>query len=571
MPQIPPYLARTELPATTGVRPGGVQVPTVLSPTARDTGPSALEQVSATLPQTVQQIGQLEVQRERAQGFLDGKSRFQDVRPALRTQLETMKEQSPYQTLPEDFLKASDTMIEQFGSTLSGQAKQIYLEAAKQERNALHLEATQTRAQRRDGAMTMSTMTEVQWTQDQFGRSRTDFERAYHWESLQNLLTGAVEHGLMRGEVAAKILTETDKGLQLGQARTQMRADPVGAVQDLGAALTGGTPAHPAYQGLSPTLLPDLFDEATKQLHGRVVLQEAQESRQKRGLQEQQKQRASQYRAAIFKEGLSIPQLVGLLDPINKDRAEQLLGEEDHAQLLGHVRHFVEKLRDDAYKDRDLPDVAKAGTLRVETAQTPGDFTATQQWIYSNGANLSTSTTQGLLRRIEQRRDAADPLNDDQAKEARRLFLSGAFPGGIVPAMLDKIDSNIQAKTAAGLDLLNEQLRGVNDREGRDAMRAQAVKLGRQMKELYFPESATQTALLPPSMPKAFEGVTTFEDGLVVLEALQLSPELRRKYYAILKELPRRGPGTGVPSVPGLSQVPGVTKPRTPYSPLEQR
>ena len=152
--------------------------------------------------------------------------------------------------------------------------------------------------------------------------------------------------------------------------------------------------------------------------------------------------------------------------------------------------------------------------------------------------------------KIESRRRDDDPLNDPTAKEARRIFLSGAFAGGIVPAIMDNISQGIKEKTATGTDVLNQQLSRIWRMEGAPAMRAQALDLGRKFKELYFPKDEANPDYLP-RLPKELQApaVLTYDDALATLDKMTIPQMLKRQYYLKIREafiVPFR-PSTFVP------------------------
>jgi hypothetical protein len=94
-------------------------------------------------------------------------------------------------------------------------------------------------------------------------------------------------------------------------------------------------------------------------------------------------------------------------------------------------------------------------------------------------------------------------------------------------------------------------------------MRQQAIDLGRKFRELYFPESAQQQDRLPAGIPKAFEGLRTFEEAMIVLETIDLPQSAKRRIYLQLKQaLPRakEAPGAPAPTLPnpGRARTPGT-------------
>jgi hypothetical protein len=550
----------------------------VPQPGAQETGASALEKSLGTLPEAVQQSGQLAVRTEelqahqrKAQDLLDSSTAQQDTRPQLQTLLTTLQE-GPYQTLPKDFLEQGNALIAERAKTLNPQARALYVERAKGDLVPLHAAALQTYSQRRDENVIQSVTTELQWFQQQYQQAGSDFERAYHRESMESLLTSLRDAGLVKGSVVTKTLTDLDQGMQWTQAQTELRLRPKEALDDIVARMQGGPATNPAFQQIPPDKLPELFDDAQKRLTQKVTLKEAEHTRAKRQLQEQQEYRAGLYRNQLYTPGITVSTLMGLLDPIKKDFELGLLSREDHTQLLGHIETLMHQQREEMYKDRDAPKVAQDLYIRIETAQTPEQLATIQGLVETNKDHLSSSTTQRMLARITERGEHNDPLNDNTAKEAQKLFLSGAFPGGIVPAVMDKIDGGIQAKTAEGLLLLKDELRRIYDTQGRDAYRAQAQGVALRLKDLYFPTTANQQGPIPAGMPPAFAGVTTFEDALIVIDAIKPDQATKRRLYEQAKEsLPRKSALQGVPQGTGLDKVPGVTKPKTPYAPMEQR
>ena len=579
MPTIPSYLAREQLPGSSGVRGGVVGVPVTPQPGAPELGPTALERSLGALPQAVEQAGELQVhtellgaQRQKLQDHIDANTTRQDMRPQLATLLDTLR-QGPYQTLAKDFLTQADALIAQGGQNLNPQARALYQEKVKDDRDILHSHALAIASQRRDEALALTTMTEVQNTMDQYHRAGSDAERLMLKNNLQSLLAGFVDNGGMKGEVAAKLMADTEHGINLEQARMAVRADPADALQSLSARMKGGEVTNSAIAQVGTQYVSDLWDEATKQLEHRVTLQDHEQARQKRLLQDQQNLVSQRYGEVVYKANVTIPELLQAQEGIDKDARLQRLSETDQTRLKGHIQTMVQKLQDDAYKDRDVPEVAKSGWARVYAAQTPSDLDTAQRWINSNIGSLSSTTIQQMSGKIEGFRDKNSPLNDDVAKEARALFLKAAFPNGMVPAMMDKISAETQNRISIGMDLLNQSLQSLYDTQGRDAMRQQALEIARKMRDQYFPEGPGQTSALPASMPEVFKGIQYYEDGITLLDSLkdQFTQEQRRKYFLELKQLPRKPANLGTPTVPGLEKVPGYAKPKSPYAPLEQR
>jgi hypothetical protein len=572
VPRIPSYVATETLPAASGMRSGVLSPPVGQDALVRDSGPTAVEQSLTALPQAAIVAGDLEARRAAAQALLDGKTQFQDLRPLLRDKLEDMKANSPYQTLPKDFLDEANQMIEARAQGLTGQARAIFVEAAKQELVPLHLEASRTYSDRRDQAATQSAITESNWFQKQYQQAGNDADRAYYKQGLTDLMTKYRDAGIFHGDTVAKFMIDLEEKTQVAQAHMLIRTKPSEALHDIYNRMNGKPATLPAIAEVPVTQLVPLFDEATKQLEHQVVWKEAENTRQKRALQEQQSMRASQYRDILYKPGITIPELVGLLEPLKEDRSLQKLGENDHAQLLGNIQTLMQKLQDDAYKDRDVPSIAKDAIIRIETAQTPDQLASVQQWLRTQVDNLSSGTLQARFAHIAQRMNADDPLNDDLGKEARRLFLSGAFPGGIVPAVMDKLNDGIKSKTALGLDLLNTELRDIYTTQGKEAYRKQALDVGRRFKDLFFPESGQQQGGVPANLPPTFEGIKYFEDAYAVLSGLDLPQAARRQLFLQIKESYPRKPVEappfnipqvgGVPQVPALQLVPGYQPPR---------
>lgn len=327
------------------------------------------------------------------------------------------------------------------------------------------------------------------------------------------------------------------------------------------------------WERVSPAMLPSLFDEAVQQLGRKVSLTNTEEQSQRRKLQEAQSMTAGSYRAKLSDLTMSIPALVQLVKPINDDFKTQRIGEVDHAQLLGQVETRINKLQDDAFKDKDNSALAKEGTIRIQTAQTPAQLDQAEQWVKDNEKQLSSATVGQMFTRINQFRDKNDPINNDFTKAAIKTFLGKAFPGGVIPAMMDKITGEVQAKISRGIEILNKQFREIYETQGKTKMEQQAEGIADALGDLYFPESATQTEALPPSMPPSFKGIKYYEDGIEVLDAIgQAMPqEAKRRIYSDLKGLPRRPANIGRPDEPGLSKVPGVKAPKKPYAPMEQR
>src|SRR5262245_12751928 len=108
VPQIPQYLAREQVPASTGVRGGIIGVPAVQQPGMQDVGPTALERSLQVLPGAVEEAGLLIARtdelRTTAQRALDTTKAYQDWLQQYQAQQATLQ-QGDYRTLPEETLR----------------------------------------------------------------------------------------------------------------------------------------------------------------------------------------------------------------------------------------------------------------------------------------------------------------------------------------------------------------------------------------------------------------------------------------------------------------------------------
>lgn len=294
-----------------------------------------------------------------------------------------------------------------------------------------------------------------------------------------------------------------------------------------------------------PTELTRLTDTAYSALSRQVSMEEAAEQKAKRILDEKQGQQASTYRMQIYKTGVTTEELTALIGPINQDRAAGRLSEADHDDLLGKIHTLTGKLTDDTYKDRDIPTVAQAGWLLIELAETTAHHQQARDWVVNHAKELSTTTVQQMLARIDVRRDKQAYTNRDAYKEGRQLMLSGAFPGGIVPAALDSIDDKVKRSTALALQTYAEQMQQIYETEGPEKGDQKARELAVKLRDLYFPKpEAGGVAGQPkpvPGVPEALQTFQTVEEAAKYLEQSDLPESLKDQYYTQFKKyLPAR-------------------------------
>ena len=297
---------------------------------------------------------------------------------------------------------------------------------------------------------------------------------------------------------------------------------------------------------IPPEQLTKLTDTAYSALSRQVAMQEASENKAQRLLEDKQGQQASTYRMQIYQPGVKVEDLTALVGPINQDRAAGRLSEGDHAQLLNDIHTITGKVTDDAYKDRDLPAVAQQGWMRIELAETTAQQESARNWVMNHRGELSATTTQQMLGRIDTRKDKQSYTNQDAYKEGRQLMLAGAFPGGIVPAALDKIDEGTRRNTALALQDYAAQMQQIYEKDGVEAGNRKARELAVKMRDLYFPKpeapglpgQAKPIPGIPPGLPP-FQSV---DEAAKYLEESGLPEALKDQYYEQYKKhLPARG------------------------------
>lgn len=563
MPRLPEFLARDLVPSTGGVPRGTVGIPVAQDPqadaAALTQGSRAVGEVGTALQQAgglLVKAEELAAHRQRAQDTLAEKATLQDFRVADQALFEAQR-QGDYSTFPERYLKESDRLIADYGKELSPNARAMFVADAKQFRALQHQKALDERTKRRDQETAFTVQREIQQVTTMYHRAGSDFERAFFREQLTGLVEAFTQTGLVDGIKAAKVLEDTDRGIVLEQAQMANRAAPGLAVRELASMMQGGTSTLPAYANVTPDMLPALYDDAVQALSKQVSLQESLNAGTKRQLQETQSNVASDYRSQIYKPNADVTTLVGLTEQIDKDRRLQRVSEEDHKDLLSTIQHRIDKLKDDAFKDRDVPAVAQEALLRVNSADTPAELAQAKQWVEANRGQLSSNMFGSLLNTIRQRGIQDGPENDDVVKEGRRTMLSGAFAGGMIPTLMEQIEPTIKARTSAALDVYYEEMRRIHATEGRAAMRQKAIETGKRLGDLYFPESATQqTHGMPASTPPALQGVRTVEEGFQVLETLDLPIAAKRRLFLQLEQ-----------HLPSAATAGPAPTPQTPFVP----
>jgi hypothetical protein len=556
--ELPPYLYTRQLPREQGVRPRGLGAPRPLlgdlDATAR--GQAVLARGIEDVAQTTLDVTTRLQRASDAAKATDAEA--QVMESVLARQQELYRDQSidplQYRTMLEQH---RDETITRLAETLPGRLQAPF------------------RAQARARALEPIARADIEGTK-RFGEAAVERFGVYGQQLERQALSSPSPS--VQAEAQTAYDTKVDEYVGLGlfrqaqgdllkqgfrdrigvaKAEAAMAQDPAAAYVQFGK----GPEENPT---IPPAELPKLRAKAMETLRQQVTFQESRAASAKRVLQEEQSVVASGFRAQITgKADVTIPELVALLPQVNEARRQQRISEGDHAALLQDIQTLRNRLTDDAYKDRTVPAIAQQATLMIDSAETPGMLDTAREYVVTQAQNLSVERYQSLMDAIQRRRDKQDPLNDDIAKEARRVFLSGAFPGGIVPAVLDKINDGVKARTSAGLDQLNEELRRIYEQDGASAMRQQAIDLGRKFRELYFPESAQQQDRLPAGIPKAFEGLRTFEEAMIVLETIDLPQSAKRRIYLQLKQaLPRakEAPGAPAPTLPnpGRARTPGT-------------
>ena len=340
------------------------------------------------------------------------------------------------------------------------------------------------------------------------------------------------QQGLLAPAQAPILKQQQRDKVVVSQMETFIRQDPEGALKQF---LTGpeGNAAIP------PAELPRLTDQAYSTLARQVSMQEASEAKARRTLESQQSQQASTYRMQVYKPGTSVEELNALVGPINQDRAAGRLSEEDHADLLQTVTTLTGKLTDDQYKDRNVPAVQQQLGILIETADTPALLAEARAAVLKSQGSLSAETTQTMLARIDTRRESRTYTKRDAYTEGRQLMLAGAFPGGIVPAVMDQLDDKTRRSTALALQVYAEQMEQIYQTEGATIGDQKAREVAIKLRDLYFPKPDIPKEV--PGIPQALQGkFTTLEEAASYLESSDLPEALKDQYYLQFRtHLPR--------------------------------
>lgn len=576
MPVIPEYLSRQGLASSSETPRGGVGIPVVGQPAADAAGQTAgsrgLDALGAGAGQAAGYLAQAEALRAhttRAQDLLDSKTGLQTFRQALQPAYQEELNNPEYATLGSRVLARGKTLIDQHSATLrSPQAQALFREDAEQALTLTQQHALGEEGRRRQGAAQLMISREVQQAQESIARAQNDVDRLAAQNGLEDTLLRAVSVGLVDGAVAGKILTQTDEAVRFNNGAAIVRTNPARAITDLDALLRDPSAkvAFPALSQVPPGKLPELYDTAVSQLKERVSADEHRAAAAKRHLQERQALTASTFQQRITgTTGVTVADMVALLPELNQARQRGELGEQDYRQLTQDAQALIGRLREDAYKDRDVPQVAQEAILRIEAAQTPGELDRARSYVQENTANLSTGRIQGLLETIRRRRDQENPLNNDVAKEARREFLSGFFPGGIVPAVLEKIEPAIKTQSSAGLRTLNDELQRIYTEQGVTAMERQAIGIARELRESYLPLEQAQVSSLLKGLPPEYLQVQTREEGLRILRQQIGTGTPTAAQQLIFRRL------NALPSTPPVATTPRVQPPGAPPAPTAPR
>jgi len=557
MPNLTQYLANPDLyPTRTGEPTGTVPIPVEPSPTLNPAvgqqfgaGLVGVGQSLEGLASSLNQRQELAMRQAKARNTLLA----QDALNTYTVDLDTFgaqDQQNPdYTNHAQRVLDYGRQRISELAQPMSPGARELF-----------HVHAGQRLAEVNRQALTFAQQTmlaQVPRIADQTDQAyingalgaTDDADLAQKTVQYMRSIQGLVDAGLMYQPEATQRMQKAQEAVETKGMLLKIDTDPAGSLLHL-VGLAQGQPGQPGYPVPPESHLAPLIEHAQQQLRSQVTLTEAQQAAQHRVLQDSQGRRASEYRMQIYKVGATIPELVGLLDPINTDRQTQALGEADHKELLQDVEHVMEKIRNDATKDVDVPAIAKEARLRIDMAETPEQLDRARDWIRSNAESLSSGRFQELLTKVETKRQGDDPLNDDQVKEGRRIILAGAFPGGIVPAVLDKIDAGIKSRLSDAVDAYFQSMRDVHDKEGVTAMRSKAIPTARTLRDAYFrDEGDARRAALPPGIKDA----KTYEAALRGLAAMpELPYAVKRQIYQRIKEagLPHETPAPAAGKTP---------------------
>ena len=547
MVEIPAYLGQRQLQGSSGLNESGLQG---LRPASvPQASPGAFQGIAEGLQragQAIGSVGERIVAFDRRRQEAEDVAKTEEQTQLFLQQLDTTEEEQRKSTRPEGrrqaLLDAGKGLIEDFAAQVGPRRQQRFRADAQRfvtaRARGVQDSSFQEFVQQGRAALQASVDSYTQ----RFMQSRSEVEGGLYLQHIKETLDQGVVSGLVTEPESVRIIEKVDQDSREYAARVALRADPGQAVQDFQALLKGGKGATEALNRAPFTALPKLFDEAQEQLAKRVAQTDHADARARRTLHDEQGRNASRYRETIRDPRAESATLVGLVDQVNADRRAQLIGEEDHASLLGDIQTFLGKKQAEAFQDRDIPSVAKQASLLIELAATPAALEQARAYVTENAASLSSESLSKYLGRIDVRKEKGSYTNRDAYREGKQLILGAAFPGGVVPAAMDKIDAATQTKLSAATDIYAEMMDTIYTREGPERGDARAREEARKLRDLYFPLDDKSTRALP-GLPDELRAATTYEEGLGILKGMDIPQALKRQYYLKMKQsLPRQAP-----------------------------
>jgi hypothetical protein len=450
VPQIPQYLAREQLPTSSGVRGGVVNVPVVGQPGADTAGGAVLEKALGALPEAIESAGALQVKteelqqhRQKAFDTINAKTQHQEWRLEMQPTYETLR-QGDWQTLPERVEEEGKRLIEKRSQNLSPYAKALFEEDAKQSLAVFQQRAIEERIKRTEQATTFTFARELQQGQEALAKATNDYERQVAQGQLEETAKRFVDTGLVDGAKVAAALKQTKDAVAEEQVRTAIQADPANMRLQLQAQakIASGVPdvaTDPNLPLAPPEKLAELTQYAWEIEHQRLAQQEHAEVWADRRLAKEQEQTAADLRArltTILPTPENVAQYDALLAEVNQKAqgAHPAISGTHQQEFTNHIR----TLRAAALHPREVDDgpTERRLTILLDAADNERDYNDVRAQVIQNAGMLKPETMKGMLSTIYERKQSGHYSQLHGYREGIRVIMGGDIAEGNYMAML---------------------------------------------------------------------------------------------------------------------------------------
>ena len=329
----------------------------------------------------------------------------------------------------------------------------------------------------------------------------------------------AVANGLLTRAEGLERLRTLRQDATVTRAELQTREDPEGMLEQF----MQGPEANP---DIPPDELVRLIDVAQREFDESIRRIDALDAQMRRHDEEQQDALASQYRIALSRLDITIPQLQEQLTRINADREAGDLSEADHRELTNSIQARHDKLSSPA--GRQDEDIVAEAHVRLATAFTPDALAEAQEYILANRAHMSSATLGTLLGKHNQARQDTSLEFIPQYQSAKRILVRAAVPLGDVDVSMESLDNRMMGKLRRALDMLESEMLPLFQAGQVRDIQLQAEDAARRIKTIFFPIPGGEVSR--PPLPAGFQDLT-HPERLRMLDSMDMSEDMKDAIY----------------------------------------